>query len=64
MAIGAVSIPVAMTTTVLLIPFWRWLEATTGTELSGHSGPSGGCFIAIYLLILAAGFSVWRLFQK
>lgn len=53
-----------MTTTVLLIPFWRWLEATTGTELSGHSGPSGGCFIAIYLLILAAGFSVCRLFQK
>lgn len=30
--------------TIGLVPFWRWLEATTGLESIGHSGPAAWCY--------------------
>jgi hypothetical protein len=29
--------------TLSMIPFWRWLEATHGIEAIGHSGPAEWC---------------------
>jgi hypothetical protein len=58
-----VALPAAAVATVLLTPLWRWLEAATGIESIGHSGPSEWCFIAVYLLILVISFSAWRLSQ-
>jgi hypothetical protein len=31
--------------TVTLFPFWGWLEATTGIESVGHSGPAAWCYV-------------------
>jgi hypothetical protein len=45
--------------TFLLVPWWRWLEARTGIELIGHSGPATRCFVAVYLLLLLASAGVW-----
>jgi hypothetical protein len=30
---------------VTLFPFWGWLEATTGIESVGHSGPATWCYV-------------------
>lgn len=49
--IGAV--PVALLVTFLAVPFWSWLEKTTGIESLGHSGPAQWCFVATYVAVLA-----------
>lgn len=38
--------------TLLLVPFWRWLEATYGVESIGHSGPAEWCYVAAFLVCL------------
>jgi hypothetical protein len=40
------SVPAGIILTIALIPFWRWLEETTGIESVGHSGPAEWCFLA------------------
>ena len=64
LVIGIAGLPVAAIATFVLTPVWRWFEAATGIESIGHSGPSGWCFIAVYVLVLAAGFSARLLSQK
>ena len=59
LALCLVALPLAAIVTFLLIPLWRWLEATTGVESIGHSGPANWCFVAVYLVILAAAFGIW-----
>ena len=61
LGIALISIPVALLVTLLLIPFWSWLEATTGYESLGHSGPAGWCFLAVYLLVVSIGGVIWSL---
>jgi hypothetical protein len=39
--------------TLLLLPLWRWVEATTGIESIGHSGPAGWCYLATSGVLLA-----------
>ena len=53
--IGAavVAAPVAFVATLLLFPFWAWLENRFGIESIGHSGPDDWCFIATYAAIVA-----------
>jgi hypothetical protein len=46
-------LPVSVVVTFLLVPVWRRLEATTGVESLGHSGPSDWCFWLVYALLLA-----------
>jgi hypothetical protein len=41
-------------TTLLLIPFWSWIEATFALEAVGHSGPAAWCYWTSYGLWLAA----------
>ena len=47
-------LPVSVVVTFLLVPVWRRLEATTGIESLGHSGPSDWCFWLVYALLLAS----------
>jgi hypothetical protein len=46
-------LPVAVAVTFLLVPLWRRLEASTGIESIGHSGPADWCFWLVYALLLA-----------
>lgn len=50
----------AVPVTFLLGPAWNALEARTGVEAIGHSGPAGWCYVAIWSLI-ATTFVVARL---
>jgi len=49
---AVVSLPVAVLTTLLCFPFWRWFEETTGIESYGHSGPADWCYLLTYCLLL------------
>jgi len=53
LGIALLSIPVALLVTILLVPFWSWLEATSGIESLGHSGPAVWCYLAVYLLLVS-----------
>jgi hypothetical protein len=62
--IGVLALPLAAVVTLLLLPFWRWLEAQTQIESVGHSGPAEWCFGAIYVLALLASFGAWFLLGR
>lgn len=57
--VALISIPVALLLTLLLIPFWSWLEDTTRYESLGHSGPAGWCLLVVYLLVVSIGGVIW-----
>ncbi len=48
LAAWVLSVPVAYIATVLLFPFWSWLESSLGIESVGHSGPDDWCFEVTY----------------
>jgi hypothetical protein len=51
--------PVGVVLTILLQPLWSWLEARTGLESLGHSGPAGWCYVAVWMLVASfAGYVV------
>lgn len=60
----ALAMPVAFAITVLLHPFWSWLEASIGLESMGRHGPDEWCYVAVWgvmvLAVLLAGASRWR----
>src|SRR5438105_4907015 len=43
-----ICLPVALITTILLVPLWSWIERTYGIESIGHSGPAGWCYAFVY----------------
>lgn len=47
--------PLSVVATIALMHFWSWLEAATGIESIGHSGPAEWCYAAVFVLMLAAG---------
>ncbi len=53
-------LPAGPVLTLLLFPWWSWLEATTGWESMGHSGPAGWCFVAVWCVLLALALLVPR----
>ena len=59
------SVPLAFVGTFLLLPLWRWIEATYQIESVGHSGPADWCFELIYtlLVILCLG-ALWLIRRK
>ena len=63
-AIFVAALPAAMVVTFLLSPFWRRLEATSGIESMGHSGPADWCFAVVYAVIAVAGTAAWIRFRK
>jgi hypothetical protein len=40
--------------TILLFPLWSWIEASTGVESVGHSGPAEWCYIAIFIIVVTS----------
>ena len=57
-----VSAPVSIVVTLLLLPFWRWLEASSGLESIGHSGPAEWCYLAVFTLTaLGSLLALWML---
>jgi len=61
LGVALLSIPVALLVTILLVPFWSWLEATSGLESLGHSGPAAWCYLAVYLLVVSICGLLWSL---
>ncbi len=64
LSVALIAIPVALLLTLLLIPFWSWLEATTGYESIGHSGPAGWCVLVVYFVIVTIGGVIWSRLEK
>lgn len=57
----AIAVPLGAVITVALFPFWSWIEASTGIESIGHSGPATWCFVATLLPIASlASLAVLR----
>lgn len=59
LVIGFISAPVAIVATILLFPFWSWIESAFGIESIGHSGPDEWCYLSIYFIILTSVFFIW-----
>jgi hypothetical protein len=53
------SMPVAVVATIVLVPFWSWLERTMAIETVGHSGPAEWCYLFIYVIVLSLAAVVW-----
>jgi hypothetical protein len=53
-----IALPVAAVCTLMLLGLWRWIEATTGIESIGHSGPAGWCYVAVYAIIAVLSIAV------
>ncbi len=51
-------VPAGPVLTLLLFPWWSWVEATTGWESLGHSGPAGWCYVAVWRALLAMALLV------
>ena len=50
-----IAVPGTVVATLLLFPFWSWLEASTGLESVGHSGPAEWCYVVVFALLLTGG---------
>jgi hypothetical protein len=53
--IVVIAAPLSILTTILLFPFWSWLEASAGIEAVGHSGPAGWCYAVVFLVVAMSG---------
>jgi TRAP-type C4-dicarboxylate transport system permease small subunit len=49
-----ITAPLSVLFTLLLLPFWSWLETTTGIESVGHSGPAAWCYAAVFLIMVVS----------
>ena len=54
-----VALPVAAMATILLASSWGWLEAKTGIESLGHSGPASWCYGAVYGVMVLTGLGIF-----
>lgn len=64
-ALLLLGLPLAFILTILLVPFWSYLENATGIEAVGHSGPAGWCFVLVYgAMLIACVIGVRRAVRK
>ena len=47
-----VTAPLSIIITVVLFPFWSWLESSSGIESVGHSGPADWCYLFVFVVLL------------
>jgi hypothetical protein len=59
-----ISAPASIILSISLLPFWRWLEASTGIESVGHSGPSSWCYLLLYILLVVIGAMIVMRLKK
>ncbi|MGN6151846.1 MAG: hypothetical protein ACTHOH_07525 [Lysobacteraceae bacterium] len=52
--------PFAFVVAAVLSPLWSWIEAATGLESMGHSGPAAWCYCATWVALSALGLWLWR----
>ena len=60
---AVISLPLGVILTIVLLPLWSWLEATTGVESVGHSGPADWCYWATLIVVfcsIAAPLLMWE----
>lgn len=57
-------LPAGPVLTLLLFPWWSWVEAATGWESVGHSGPAGWCYVAVWCALLALALLVPRVARR
>ena len=55
------SAPASILLTLLLLPFWRWLEQSQGVESVGHSGPAEWCYAAVFVACVVLLGSLYAL---
>jgi hypothetical protein len=55
------SAPASILLTLLLLPFWRWLEQSQGIESVGHSGPAEWCYAAVFVACVVLLGSLYAL---
>jgi hypothetical protein len=55
LAVVLISAPAGIVLTLLLLPFWSWLEASYAVESVGHSGPAEWCYMTVYVLLVITG---------
>lgn len=55
LSIAVIAVPLSIVTTILLFPFWSWLEAASGIESVGHSGPAEWCYATVFLTLAGSG---------
>lgn len=53
--------PFAFVAAAVLSPLWSWIEAATGLESMGHSGPAAWCYCATWAALSALGLWMWRI---
>lgn len=58
-AILVACFPLAAVLTIPMSPLWSRLEALTGIEAYGHSGPAEWCYLLIYGLLVGICTLVW-----
>jgi len=51
LGVVVIAVPLSIVTTILLFPLWSWLEASTGIESVGHSGPAEWCYAVVFLVL-------------
>ncbi len=44
----ALAVPLSAIVTVVMFPFWSWVESSFGIESMSHSGPAGWCFVVVF----------------
>lgn len=57
-------LPAGPVLTLLLFPWWSWVESTTGWESMGHSGPAGWCFVAVWCALLTLALLIPRVARR
>lgn len=60
MMIFMAAAPFAFVAAAVLSPLWSWIEAATGLESMGHSGPATWCYLATWGALSALGLLLWR----
>ncbi len=56
------SLPLGGILTIVLLPLWSWVEATTGIESVGHSGPADWCYrvtLVVVFCSIAVPLLIW-----
>ncbi len=64
LAIILISAPLSIVATILLFPFWSWLEAASGIESVGHSGPAEWCYMVVFLIVAGCAALLLPVRQK
>lgn len=61
---GISSVPLSVTLTFMLSPFWYWLENATGLNVIGHFGPEKWCFFVSYAVFFGLFLVVQEFLQS